>query len=234
MTIPFLTAEWRRLALVTFAVPDAALAPHLPPGIVPDRWEGSAVASLVAFEFLNTKIFGVPVYGFRNFPEWNLRFYVKDETGRRGVGFVKELVPGRVCATIARVVYNEPYETVRYDFDRQDIGGGASLEHVVTVRGRRHRIAFQAAGEPSFPGEETLAHFLKEQDWGYGTTRGGRRAAYHVTHPRWRVYPETSFEVDVDAHSLYGEGWAFLNDLSPISRIVAEGSSVKVYPRIVE
>ena len=53
---------------------------------------------------------GISWPGYRNFPEWNLRFYVT-EGDRRGVCFVREFVPKRLIAWIARWIYNEPYRS---------------------------------------------------------------------------------------------------------------------------
>src|SRR5215468_781631 len=94
---PFLTARWTNLFLATYAVPDDLLRPHLPPGLELDRRDGRAFASLVAFDFLDTRVLGVPWPGYRNFPEVNLRFYVRHGE-QRGVVFVREFVPLRLVA----------------------------------------------------------------------------------------------------------------------------------------
>src|SRR5262249_56869663 len=108
----FLTAEWRHLAMLNYAVDRAVLEPHVPAGTVLDTYQGQAYVSLVGFLFLNTKVWGVPVPLHRNFEEVNLRFYVRrfsGEESRRGVVFLKEIVPRSAIAAIARVFYNENY-----------------------------------------------------------------------------------------------------------------------------
>ncbi|MEO6324080.1 MAG: DUF2071 domain-containing protein [Thermoanaerobaculia bacterium] len=241
-SIPFMTAAWKRLAIVTFKVPDDVIAPYLVPGTEPDRWEGSALASVVAFEFEKMSVFGIPAFGFRSFPEWNLRFYVRcpspdsgeTESIRRGVTFVTEFVPGRIVAGMARALYDEPYRAVPYSLDRHAVGTSQSMDHVVELGGRTHRFRFIAGGAPVVPPPDSLAHFLKEQEWGFGTTRGGRRGVYRVEHPRWGVHPETRFDLDVDFGALYGERWSLLDHATPISKIVVEGSPIKVFTRTVE
>ena len=62
-------------------------------------------ASMVGFLFLNTRVRGVPIPFHRNFVDVNLRFYVrrKAEDGwRRGVVFIKEIVPRFAIAAVAR------------------------------------------------------------------------------------------------------------------------------------
>src|SRR5262245_26571807 len=108
MAFPFLTARWSNLFLATYAVPHDLLRPRLPPGLELDIWERQAFVSLVAFDFLQTRVLGVPWPGYRDFPEVNLRFYVR-HGNQRGVTFIREFVPRRLVAWMARLLYNEPY-----------------------------------------------------------------------------------------------------------------------------
>src|SRR5262249_55610023 len=108
----FLTAEWRHLAMLNYAVDADMLRPFVPRGTELDFFGGRAYISLVAFRFLNTKVLGLPVPGHRDFDEANLRFYVRRPAGRemrRGVVFIREVVPRRMVAAVARWAYNEQY-----------------------------------------------------------------------------------------------------------------------------
>lgn len=51
---PFLTAEWRHLVMVSFAVDPGRLAPLVPAGTDLDTHDGTTWVSLVAFRFVNT------------------------------------------------------------------------------------------------------------------------------------------------------------------------------------
>jgi hypothetical protein len=81
---PFLTARWSNLINVTFALKPDLLLPYLPKGVEPDVVNGSAFVSLVAFQFLDTAMFGkrVPFHGY--FPEINLRLCPSWRIFRRG------------------------------------------------------------------------------------------------------------------------------------------------------
>src|SRR5271154_3596191 len=108
----FLTAEWRWLLMLNYAIDPAVLRPLVPAGVELDLWQGDALVSMVGFLFLGTRVLGVPVLWHRDFEEVNLRFYVRRETPegwRRGVTFVREIVPRLAIAVLARVLYNEPY-----------------------------------------------------------------------------------------------------------------------------
>ena len=108
----FLTGEWRYLAMLNYRVDPARLQPFVPRGTVLDRWQGATYVSLVGFLFRDTRVLGVPIPLHRDFEEVNLRIYVRRELGdevRRGVTFIREIVPRRAIAAVARVAYNEPY-----------------------------------------------------------------------------------------------------------------------------
>ncbi len=110
MPIPFLTTHWRNLLVATYSAPQALLAAQLPPAIELDLRDGQAFCSLVGFQFQSTSIFGIPSPFFNDFPEWNLRIYVR-RGDKRGVCFVREFVPHRLVAWAGRLAFNEPFET---------------------------------------------------------------------------------------------------------------------------
>ena len=125
---PFLTARWCNLLLANFAVPDEVLLPCLPDGLQLDRWQGRAHVSLVAFDFAKTRVLGIPWPGYRNFPEINLRYYVRH--GRqRGVVFIREYIGLWLVAKLARLIYNEPYVVAPLSSRVTESADCVSVEH---------------------------------------------------------------------------------------------------------
>src|SRR6476469_9717658 len=107
----FLTASWEHLVLLNYRCPSELLGPFVPAGTELDRWQGETLVSLVGFLSSDTRLLGVPVPFHRTFEEVNLRFYVRRAIPehRRAVVFIRELVPRRAVAAVARALYNEPY-----------------------------------------------------------------------------------------------------------------------------
>ncbi|QDT00422.1 YqjF family protein [Adhaeretor mobilis] len=117
---PVLRAQWRQLVMINYEVDPEVVEPLVPAGTEIDFWEGKTYLSMVGFLFLNTRIFGLPIPWHINFEEVNLRFYVKrqgPEGWRRGVVFVRELVPRWAIAFVARKLYAEKYWSTRMSHD---------------------------------------------------------------------------------------------------------------------
>jgi uncharacterized protein len=227
---PFLTARWTNVFLATYAVPPALLTPRLPPGLELDTRDGQAFASLVCFDFQDTRVLGIPWPSFRNFPELNLRFYVR-RGEERGVVFVREFVPQTFVAWMARTLYNEPYLATAMTSSVVDEPESIRVEHRLTFAGRTHTMRVVGAKPAVLPGPDTVEAFFKEHHWGYGKTRGGQTLRYHVWHPVWAVYRVRAPEVDLDWGALYGPEWAVMQGATPASTVLAVGSAIAVYPK---
>jgi uncharacterized protein YqjF (DUF2071 family) len=226
----FLSAQWRNLILANYAVPEELLRPLVPPGCELDQRDGKCWASLVGFQFLKTKVLGIGWPGFRNFSEWNLRFYVTHQ-GQRGVCFVREFVPSWLVATTARVIYNEPYRSARMSMDVKESPEKLTATYTVNWGGRVHSLHAIGAKPAVRPGPESTERWFKEHFWGFGTSRRGKLIRYEVYHPEWDVYPVNSFKVDVDWAMLYGPEWGVMQKAEPSSVVLAVGSDVSVYPK---
>jgi len=225
----FLTARWRDLCILSYAVDDALLRDRLAPGLELDRLRGRAFVSLVAFDFVETRVLGVAWPGLRSFPEINLRFYVR-RGDRRGVMFVREYVPSRLVSAVARLRYNEPYRAAHMRSGVSTAGDAVRAEHSITVGGRAHTIRVEADAATRTPREDSDEHWFKEHRWGYGVSRRGRLLEYEVIHPVWEVRDVRRVELDVDWAALYGPEWGVLRGREPDSAVMAVGSGVEVHP----
>jgi uncharacterized protein YqjF (DUF2071 family) len=229
MPRPFLSARWKNLLNLTYEVPPELLEPHCPDGVELERSDGHSFVSLVAFDFTDTRVLGVPWPGHRTFPEVNLRFYVR-HGDQRGVVFLREFVPRRAVAWIARALYGEPYVRAPMSSEQRLGPDRRSFSLRLDYGGRSHELRVTADSHSTHvPPEDSPEHFFKEHAWGFGTDRLGRTRRYRVDHPKWAVYDIESLTLDVDFATLYGEEWAVLDDADPIHEIFAQGSDVTVH-----
>jgi uncharacterized protein len=229
--MPFLTAEWRKLALANYAVDERVLEKYVPYGTELERFCGTCYVSLVGFMFLNTRVLGIRVPLHVEFEEVNLRFYVRYKEAdiwKRGVVFIKELVPRAALTFVANSLYKEHYQTVPMGHSWQSTDEELQVEYNWQLGGRRHSISVVAdpvAGEIPAACE---AEFITEHYWGYTRIGPEKTFEYEVTHPRWLVYPVRSHRIDADFGMIYGKDFAFLNGEEPVSVMLAEGSEITV------
>jgi len=232
----FLSAEWRYLAMLNYEVDPGVLRPFVPAGTELDAWQGRVCASMVGFLFLHTRVLGVPIPFHRNFEEVNLRFYVRREVGgelRRGVVFIKELVPRRAIAWTANTVYGENYLALpmEHSISRASSGHPTRVEYSWKMGGTSSRIAVSVAGEPLEIAEGSEEEFITEHYWGYARRSKGT-TEYRVEHPRWRVWNATDSKFEGDIAGMYGRELADALTRAPVSAFLAEGSAVTVSPGI--
>jgi uncharacterized protein YqjF (DUF2071 family) len=229
----FLTAEWRWLVMLNFAIDPAHLTPFLPRGTTLDLWQDRAMVSIVGFQFLNSAIAGLPLPFHQRFEEVNLRFYVRREAAgevRRGVTFIRELVPRTVVALAARVAYNEPYTAVKMrSVVPPAIASEGRVEYAWKVRASWQHIAAEFHGEAELPAADSEGSFIAEHYWGYGKARDGSTLEYEVSHPPWRIWTASNAEFTGDVAGLYGASFVEALAAPPVSSFVAEGSPVTVY-----
>jgi uncharacterized protein len=223
----FLKAEWRSLAMLNYEVDPGLLTKFVPAGTELDRWNGKIFASLVGFRFLNTRVCGVPVPLHRDFDEINLRFYVRRREGgelRRGVVFIKEIVPRWAIAAVARMVYNENYVALPTRHEIQ----AERATYEWRTRAGWNRMSLTATRNPALPEEGSEEQFITEHFWGYSAQRNGGCIEYRVDHPSWRVWSAQSAMFEGDVSELYGRELAAVLREPPSSAFLAEGSAVTV------
>ncbi len=214
--------------MANYEIDPSLLAEFVPKGTEPDFHNGKCYVSLIAFMFLDTRVLGLPIPFHINFEEVNLRFYVRHETSdeiRRGVVFVKEIVPRFAIALVAKTFYGEPYEAWKMSHDKT----GNSLLYAWQKDDFANQIKVEIGENLGVPAENSHGEFIIEHYWGY-TKRGENRTdEYKVEHPKWELFDVKCAEIDVDFGKLYGERFAFLSEKKPHSIFMAKGSPVAVY-----
>jgi uncharacterized protein YqjF (DUF2071 family) len=230
--MPFLTAEWRKLAIANYAVDPEILKSFLPAKTELDLWNGTCYVSLVGFLFVNTKLKGIPVPFHVNFEEINLRFYVVHKPNeneiRRGVCFIKEIVSKPALALVARTIYKEQYMTLPTKYELE------ISEHEIAVQyfwkmEKWNSIKIIAENKQMEMAAGSAEEFITEHYWGYTKIDAEKTSEYPVHHPRWKVYPAKEYSIQIDFGNVYGHEFAFLNEQKPASVMLAEGSEISVH-----
>jgi uncharacterized protein len=229
----FLTAEWRDLVMLNYAVDPEFLRSYVPPGTVLDSFGGETYLSLVGFRFLRTKLFNrVSVPFHSDFEEVNLRFYVRRRAGqeeRRGVVFIAEIVPKRAVARLARVAYGENYMRRPMAHSILDDAGTKAVEYRWRLKDSWCKLHVQSAAVPATARDGSLEQFITEHYWGYSKQRDGGTVEYQVAHVPWSVWTSSSAGFEGDAAGIYGPRFVEILKRRPDSAFIADGSPVTVF-----
>ena len=218
--------------MLNYEVDANLLLPFVPAGTELDRWSGKIFVSLVGFRFLKTRVFRLAIPFHSNFDEVNLRFYVRrresDEV-RRGVVFIKEIVPRRAIAWVAHTFYNENYVALPMAHEIRTVGeSGLAVAYRWGTAIGWNTIRLEAQGKAELATEGSEEQFITEHYWGYAAQPDGGCVEYRVTHPAWKVWSARSADFEGDAEGLYGKEFAAVLSGQPSSAFLAGGSAVKV------
>ena len=232
----FLTANWRYLAMLNYTVDPAILAPFVPPGTEID-FEGSGTyVSIVGLLFRDTRLLGLPIPRHRHFEEVNLRFYVRKksaDTWRRGVVFIREMVPRYAIALIARACYGENYFAVPMKHHIEHLDPNLRVEYSWRRSARKwESLKMTAVGQAQPIPAGSHAEFITEHYWGYTRVRNGCNE-YRVEHPRGKIWEADNFSLNADITTLYGEQFVETLNAQPRSAFIADGSPITIAHRSI-
>jgi uncharacterized protein YqjF (DUF2071 family) len=192
---------------------------------------------MVGFRFENAHVLGLALPFHRHFDEVNLRFYVGREVDgewRRGVVFIKEIVPRRLIAWIARTFYGENFVALPMRSERQLPAAKrptGAVQYEWFHGQRWQRLAARIAGPPQPPRPGSLDEFITEHYWAYSAPSHGVTREYRVEHQPWAVWRASDACCDCDVAGLYGASFLPYLSAAPASACVAVGSEVLVRKR---
>ncbi|TBN01334.1 DUF2071 domain-containing protein [Hyunsoonleella flava] len=222
----FLRAYWKNLILINYEIPQELLLPYLPKGTVLDFYNGKCYVSLVGFMFQDTKVLGLKLFNHVNFEEVNLRFYVK-RNNKRGVVFIKEIVPKPLITFIANSIYKEHYQTLEMQHRWTYGEKTKNFEYQWLINDTWQSIAVQTEKNLSPIPKNSIEEFITEHYFGY-TKHGNTTFEYEVEHLRWQQLKVKRFEIHMDFENTYESDFKFLNQSKPESVILATGSKICV------
>ncbi|GAB3513570.1 DUF2071 domain-containing protein [Emticicia fontis] len=217
--------------MANYVVSPEILKKYLPFKTELDLWNDRCYVSLVGFLFVDTKVLGIKFPFHINFEEVNLRFYVRyNDNGlwKRGVVFIKEIVPKHMITLVANTVYNENYAThaCRHEINESD--SALFVKYSWKSKSGWNHLQAMASNQSQSILSGSEEEFITEHYWGYARYSDKKTNEYEVTHPRWNVYPVKDYEIQCNFNELYGADFAFLKDTKPTSVLLAEGSEISV------
>ena len=211
-------------------------APIVPEGLELDRWHGQPYASIVGLCMSNVRVMGVPS-PIREYAEVNTRLYVRQRMPaepRPGVVFVRQLVPHRTTAAVARIFAREPFaagSVQSYVSEHRDAAGAEvnRIRYEWVVGGEEASFDVESHRTGAIPDQDSLEWFLTHRLWGYNGKPGRPTKAYWVDRPDWQVTEASSVTCSLKEEAVAALG---INGVDTASAIMCDGSYARVsWPR---
>ncbi|PKH49195.1 hypothetical protein CXF68_00170 [Tenacibaculum sp. Bg11-29] len=231
----FLNAAWRKLVMINYEVNPGILQKYVPNGTELDFFNDKCYVSVIGFMFLDTKILGMKIPFHRNFEEVNLRFYVKRKVKneyKRGVVFIKEIVPKSAITFVANTIYNENYETLPMKHIWEESDEKLKVSYQWKKAKKWNEISVEVSNTLCEVEENSEAEFIAEHYWGYAKNIN-ITTEYEVKHPKWKQYLVEDYKVAIDFLATYGKCFKELENQKPTSVFLMEGSEISVENKIV-
>ena len=232
----FLTGEWKKLIMANYIIDPAILLPYIPAKTELDYYNNNCYVSLVGFMFKEVKIKGIKIPFHINFPEVNLRFYVRykeDSVWKRGVVFISEIVPRPAIVFVANTLFKEHYKNMPMKYTWDMDGDKQAIEYCWKFKGNWNSLKYTTNKVATALPANSEAEFITEHFWGYSDKGNKKTIEYHVQHPRWDVYDVNEYAIKCDFENLYGQPFADLTNRIPDSIFMAEGSAIKIFNKKV-
>jgi len=214
-----MTQRWNDLLFVHWPVPASEIAPLLPEGLEPDVFEGSSWLGVVPFWLDRIKVRGVPTSpGMRNFPDLNVRTYVRDErTHTPGMYFFSLDATNLLAVVLAHTFFHLPYHWAEMHLDQRS-------EREFSFYSRRRltdeSVIFKARYRGLGPtrklaegGSGTLEYFLMERSSLYTRNHAGQAVRANLHHVPW---PLEEADAEIERNDLAKAIGIELPEIEPV------------------
>ncbi len=214
-----MTQRWNDLLFAHWPIPPAKLESLLPDWLEADTVQGSAWVGAVPFWLDRIKIRGVPpLPGLRNFPDLNLRTYVRDRfTGTPGLYFFSVDSNNLLAVAAARALYRLPYFLAEMHLEQRS---EREFSFYSRRRFSRDKVIFKARYRGLGPSRRLVEirgglfeHFMSERPCLFSVNRAGqpiRANLHHVPSPLEEA------QAEIERNDLASAAGIELPDIEPI------------------
>jgi uncharacterized protein YqjF (DUF2071 family) len=190
---PVMHQRWEDLTFLHWRYPVAALRPLVPATLALDTYDGMAWVGISPFKVTGLRLPHTPgLPWIASFPETNVRTYVVDAYGHRGVWFFS-LDAARLAAVVgARLVYALPYYWANM---RVNVDGACASYTSRRLHGNDARNESRVQIGPRIAQPSDLELFLTARFRLYAQ-RNGRLLQADIEHPPWPLQRATILSVE--------------------------------------
>ncbi len=214
-----MTQRWNDLLFAHWPIATPVVEALLPEWLEADTYQGSAWLGAVPFWLDRIKVRGIPtIPGLRNFPDLNLRTYVRDRfTGTPGFYCFSVDSSNLLAVAAANVMYHLPYHLAEMHLDQR-----SEREFAFYSRRRfsRQPVIFNARYRGLGPSQRlaeirvgSFEYFMTERPCIFSTNRAGQPIRASLHHVPW---PLEEAEADIERNDLAAAAGIELPDKYPV------------------
>jgi hypothetical protein len=214
-----MTQRWNDLLFAHWPIPAPRIEALLPDWLEADKFQGSAWLGAVPFWLDRIKIRGVPpIPGFRNFPDLNLRTYVRDRmTGTPGFYSFSVDSSNLLAVAAGHVMYHLPYRLAEMHLEPR-----SEREFAFYSRRRfsRRPVIFKVRYRGLGPTRKTaevrpgsFEYFFAERSCLFSADRAGQPIRANLHHVPW---PLEEAEAEIERNDLAAAVGLELPDADPV------------------
>ena len=191
--VPSMCQVWDHVSFLHWRTDPNRVRPLVPPELEIDTFGGSAWIGLILCRMNMRFPIGPSIPGLSTYPETNVRTYVIDGRGRRGLWFFSLDVPKVAAVVAARVGFNLPYVWSSMSIDH----GDPAITYTARRRfdGTGSQCVVTSASGGISTGSDPLATFLTARFRLYGRGPLGLYSI-HMEHPPWILDRAVAERVD--------------------------------------
>jgi uncharacterized protein len=221
--------SWRQLLFAHWPVPFSSLRPLVPDELELEAFDGSAWIGQTPFHLTDLRPRLLPsLPGLSDFPEMNLRTYVRVED-KPGIFFFSLDAASWLAVIGARLGYRLPYFSAEMRIERRD----GWLEY----RSRRKEPPpaefvgrYRPIGDVFHADAGTLEYFLTERYALYTVLRNGRILRGEIHHPPW---PLQTAEAEIEHNTVPAAHGISLPDRAPLLHFSARQDTLVWPPHLL-
>jgi uncharacterized protein YqjF (DUF2071 family) len=233
----FLAAVWTNLLVATYEVDKSMLIDFLPRKTELNDWNGKYLLSIVGFIFSEPSIMGMRMPFFHQFPEINLRFYVKCKIKKEwctGVVFIREISPSFLIGITAKLLYREKFITAPMQHHHDCSESQRFTRYSWKDKNGWSYLELDSTLTPMIMCNGNVESFICNQYNAFTKINSHKTLHFAVSHKPWQVYSAASFNNDINADIFNVKGLSQVLDQKPVATFLMDGSFTEVSkPRLL-
>ncbi len=225
-----ISSEFRKVALINYAIPAEVVEKYLPKHTKPDLYNGLCMISLVGFQVKKLKVADIKLPFLKDFEEIDLQIYVRRFNGakwQKGVVVIHRILEQPGSAILANTIFKTNYIALPTSSAVEETQDDIKTNYSWQYKGIQQNFWVKSNRLAAPYDKDSKVAFFLDRSFGY-IKAGEKTYQYTFNHVDWHLYSVEEYAVDVDFSQQFDPAFNILNSQTPQSVIFTEGSTIKI------